>query len=59
MNEHGIWFEDQNVILHIFSNEFCRLLEKDHNIDHSTLCVITFLDNERLTYMATDEEIIG
>lgn len=61
MDERGIWFGDQNVILHIFSDEFCRRFKNDHNIDRSQAISlsydITTLDNERRTCMAANEEI--
>lgn len=32
MHDHGIWYEDQNVILQVFSNDFCMRFKKDSNV---------------------------
>lgn len=62
MEKYGIWFEDQNVILFISSNEICRRFIKNHNIIPCQaiplFCDIATLNNEWLSSMARDEEII-
>lgn len=62
MDERGIWSDDQNVILQVFSNEFNRRFKKDSVIAlHQAVPLSTdlsCLDEKWLTRDATEEKIL-
>lgn len=61
MDEGKIWSEDQNVILEVFSDEFCKILKKDPNINIRQIPLprdVSSLGNERLTRKVTYDEIL-
>lgn len=61
MDEHGLWTDDQDIILKMFFTEFINRFKNDYMSDISSMIPlsrdITDLDNERLIVEATDEEI--
>lgn len=60
MDEHGAWSEDQNAVLQIFPNEFCRHFKKYPNVDQSQAVSlsrdITSVSNGRLIREPSDHE---
>lgn len=62
MDQHAIWSEDQNTILRIFSNEFCRRFKRDLNVDPSQAVPLSrdipVIDNEKLICEPTDDKIL-
>lgn len=61
MDGNGIYYEDQNGILQVFSNDFCRKLKKEPSISIlQTIPLsrdISTLDNEWLTRSVTKDEV--
>lgn len=61
LDQNGVWSNDQNFILHVFSREFCHRFKKDHQL--LTQQVISLskdiydMDNLFLAKEASEEEV--